>query len=406
MPSGACLWPALWLVIPLGTDTSTYQEIDVFELDCKNTNKLQNNIWYGDPRYQRNRWIRPRKKGPLPFIGIKLDLAEDHFIYGVDWSPDKVSFYINNTLVRTLRTDIPYKPLSINLSFGVGGNFVGSEDCYDKIKSVDFPQTMSVDYMRVYKKTGEAIQLQAPSILCGSAEIKATYYVHTAYEWILPEGLFFMTDPASSTIRIGASQEGLHRIYLRSTLQDGTLEYDSLDIFASLHQPETPARIRFEQTSNTCSYTCYIEPTEGATEYALSYDGFLTEQISEVPEFTGFAPGEHSFQIKAMNCNGASMPLSVDIMLSQPVACTLRAAAVLGQDALTCFASHNHIEVFGLQEELQPASYQIFDITGRMMSSGILVDGHAAYSSLPNGIYFIQISATSQHYALRFAVVD
>ena len=74
-------------------------------------------------------------------------------IFSIEWSPLQVDYFVDGTLYQTItRFDAPGewvfdKPFYIILNVAVGGNFVGAPD-----NITSFPQTMLVDYVRVYQR--------------------------------------------------------------------------------------------------------------------------------------------------------------------------------------------------------------------------------------------------------------
>jgi beta-glucanase (GH16 family) len=81
-------------------------------------------------------------------------LADDFHVYAVEWEPTQIRFYLDNILYGTKTTaDIPQGdrwPFDHNffiiLNVAVGGNWPGNPD-----QTTVFPQTMLVDYVRVYE---------------------------------------------------------------------------------------------------------------------------------------------------------------------------------------------------------------------------------------------------------------
>jgi beta-glucanase (GH16 family) len=71
----------------------------------------------------------------------------------VDWSPDKIAFYVDDDLLYTFdpkersRAVWPFdEPFYLILNLAIGGNF-GGPDIDDSI----FPQDFVIDYIRVYQ---------------------------------------------------------------------------------------------------------------------------------------------------------------------------------------------------------------------------------------------------------------
>jgi beta-glucanase (GH16 family) len=81
--------------------------------------------------------------------------SNDYHIYAVEWEADAVRFYVDSTLFQTIyKANMPAgyhwvfdKPFFIILNIAVGGNWPGSPD-----KTTTWPQTMLVDYVRVYSR--------------------------------------------------------------------------------------------------------------------------------------------------------------------------------------------------------------------------------------------------------------
>ena len=82
-------------------------------------------------------------------------LADDFHVFVVEWEPDAIRFYVDHELyaIRTPADLPPGKkwvfdhPFFMLLNLAVGGDWPGNPDA-----STIFPQTMLVDYVRVYKK--------------------------------------------------------------------------------------------------------------------------------------------------------------------------------------------------------------------------------------------------------------
>ncbi|MFM8741799.1 MAG: family 16 glycosylhydrolase [Cytophagales bacterium] len=146
LPWGQGIWPAFWM---LGADIDTNAwpncgEIDIMELRGQNPTVLIGSV-HG-PGYSGGQAISKS-------YTLKNDRFDTGFhIFGVEWGPDYINFYVDNVLYNQIKpSDLPgtwvfNKPFFILMNIAVGGNFVGSPN-----DQTVFPQTMLVDYVRVYK---------------------------------------------------------------------------------------------------------------------------------------------------------------------------------------------------------------------------------------------------------------
>ena len=151
IPRGQGLWPAFWM---LGADIDKVQwprcgEIDIMENIGKEPYLVHGTI-HG-PGYSGDKGI-----GKLYALSGEVKYADDFHIYAVEWAPKKISFYVDDHLYES-RTpvDLPKgakwvydHPFFLLLNVAVGGGWPGNPDATSA-----FPQTMLVDYVRVYKAT-------------------------------------------------------------------------------------------------------------------------------------------------------------------------------------------------------------------------------------------------------------
>ena len=150
IPKGQGIWPAFWM---LGDDIGKNGwpksgEIDIMENIGKEPALVHGTI-HG-PGYSG-------AKGPSASFGLPGDVrfADDFRIYAVEWGPKFIRFYVDEHLYATRTpSDLPKgtkwvydHPFFLLLNVAVGGEWPGNPDA----TSV-FPQTMLVDYVRVYKR--------------------------------------------------------------------------------------------------------------------------------------------------------------------------------------------------------------------------------------------------------------
>jgi beta-glucanase (GH16 family) len=150
IPRGQGIWPAFWM---LGNDIDKVGwpqcgEIDIMENIGKEPALVHGTI-HG-PGYSGDHGIG------APFaLPSKANFADDFHIYAVEWEPKAIRFYVDDHLYETRTpSDLPAgakwvydHPFFLLLNVAVGGGWSGSPDA----TSV-YPQTMLVDYVRVYRR--------------------------------------------------------------------------------------------------------------------------------------------------------------------------------------------------------------------------------------------------------------
>jgi beta-glucanase (GH16 family) len=151
LPYGQGVWPAFWM---LGDDIEKVGwpacgEIDIMENIGKEPSIIHGSI-HG-PGYTGVTGI----EAPYTLPG-KQRFADDFHVFAVEWDPDSVSFFVDqDRYVRRTRADLHSdwkwvfdKPYFLILNLAIGGDWPGSPD-----STTVFPQTMLVDYVRVYERS-------------------------------------------------------------------------------------------------------------------------------------------------------------------------------------------------------------------------------------------------------------
>jgi beta-glucanase (GH16 family) len=151
IPAGQGMWPAFWM---LGEDISTAGwpkcgEIDIMENIGKEPDKVHGSL------HGPSTTARTSDLTSIFTLPAGQNFADDFHLYAVEWSPDTVRFFIDANLYATFRqSDWPAggkwvfdHPFFIILNLAVGGDWPGPPDA-----STKFPQSMLVDYVRVYTK--------------------------------------------------------------------------------------------------------------------------------------------------------------------------------------------------------------------------------------------------------------
>jgi beta-glucanase (GH16 family) len=150
IPRGQGMWPAFWM---MGDDIERIDwpacgEIDIMENIGKEPSAVHGTI-HG-PGYSGNGGISADFALPE-----QRRFADDFHVFAVEWEPQQIRFYVDDALYGT-RTpgELPAgakwvydHPFFVLLNVAVGGNWPGSPD-----STTHFPQTMLVDYVRIYKR--------------------------------------------------------------------------------------------------------------------------------------------------------------------------------------------------------------------------------------------------------------
>lgn len=145
-PYGQGLWPAFWM---LGNDIGTVGwpqcgEIDIFEYVIGNPSGATMAGTLHGPGYSAGASIG----GEYESEDSRFDT--DFHVFGVEWTEEYINFYVDGTVYNQLTPDdvtgewVFDHPFFLLLNLAVGGfGQPGPDD-------VMFPQTMLVDYVRVY----------------------------------------------------------------------------------------------------------------------------------------------------------------------------------------------------------------------------------------------------------------
>jgi beta-glucanase (GH16 family) len=150
IPKGQGIWPAFWM---LGANIDKVPWPDSGEIDIMENIGKEPYLVHGTihgPGYSGANGI-----GTSHAMSGERKYFNDFYIYAVEWEPEVIRFYVDDQLYQT-RTpaDLPKgakwvydHPFFLLLNVAVGGGWPGNPDA-----SSEFPQTMLVDYVRVYSR--------------------------------------------------------------------------------------------------------------------------------------------------------------------------------------------------------------------------------------------------------------
>ncbi len=146
LPWGPGIWPAFWL-LGSGVETVGWPqcgEIDIMEFRGQQTNLINGTV-HG-PGYSGGSSITKT----FGFQNDRFD--KDFHLFAAEWGENYIRFYADDVLYQEIKpADLPGdwvfdKPFFIILNVAVGGNYVGFPT-----SETPFPQSMVIDYVRVYK---------------------------------------------------------------------------------------------------------------------------------------------------------------------------------------------------------------------------------------------------------------
>ncbi len=150
LPKGKGLWPALWM---LGSNIDAVSwpscgEIDIMELAGDLPNRVVGTVHFGSNTADH------QYKGNSKYLPGNEDFNSSFHVFSLNWEADKIEFLVDDQIFYTVTpatVNGAAYPFNKNFFFifnvAVGGNFPGDPD-----GTASFPQSMIVDYVRVFKK--------------------------------------------------------------------------------------------------------------------------------------------------------------------------------------------------------------------------------------------------------------
>lgn len=151
LPAGRGTWAAIWMM-PGGWSFNDGNWPDVGEFDIMEHVGHDLGLIHASAHSKDYQW----QKGTQQTDTIRIaDVAEAFHTYTWEWTPEVVKAYVDNKLFFEYKNEglgeskWPYeKPFYLILNVAVGGAWGAMQGIDDEV----FPQTMEVDYVRVYQK--------------------------------------------------------------------------------------------------------------------------------------------------------------------------------------------------------------------------------------------------------------
>jgi beta-glucanase (GH16 family) len=145
MPWGPGIWPAFWM---LGSDIDIVNWPQTGEIDIMEYRGQEPNVIHGSvhgPGYSGGEAITKS------FAFEKDRFDNDFHIFAIEWGEDYIDYFVDDNFYQRITPDdvtgewVYDDPFYLLLNVAVGGNYVGFPTA-----QTTFPQTMLVDYVRVY----------------------------------------------------------------------------------------------------------------------------------------------------------------------------------------------------------------------------------------------------------------
>ncbi len=161
VPGGEGIWPAVWMLPSDGTIYGTWAsggEIDILESKGSDVTRTIGSIHFGGAwpanQYRSGSYTLPSGTFSSQFV-----------TYAVEWHEDRIDWFVNDTRYQSITKEqwnsaaapdsdtAPFdQPFHLIMNVAVnGGFFNGTTQDANNLPDTAFPQTLQVDYVRVYQ---------------------------------------------------------------------------------------------------------------------------------------------------------------------------------------------------------------------------------------------------------------
>ncbi|MGO4289010.1 carbohydrate-binding protein [Chitinophaga sp. RAB17] len=288
LPKARGSWPAIWLM----PTTSAYGawprsgELDIMEHVGNNLRTVLSTV-----HTQNNNWTNG---GHLSASRVIPDVNTAYHVYAMEWSADSLIFTYDSSRVyayanpQTDWKDWPFdQKFHVILNLAIGGGMGGT------ITEADWPDSMNVDYVRIYQK-GLGTPVLDTILVAPANQVllpgKSIQYTATANDQngrpITISPVWSITG-AGNTITTGglATFQSSGTITATATVDSVTRSTTTYANIRPTNYKPIPARIEAEAFDN--SNTCCTEPagdTSGAVNVSYIGKGSWMEYDIDVPD--------------------------------------------------------------------------------------------------------------------------
>lgn len=148
LPQGQGIWPAIWM-LPTENVYGGWPksgEIDIMEMVGHEPETIHGTVHYG-PDWPDNEYTG------TPFSLDDGTFADEFHTFAIEWEEDQIKWFVDGSKFYSVTPDTleprqyPFnEEFHLILNLAVGGNWPGIPD-----ETTEFPQSMVVDFVRVYQ---------------------------------------------------------------------------------------------------------------------------------------------------------------------------------------------------------------------------------------------------------------
>ncbi len=202
LPVGQGIWPAFWMM-PTESVYGIWPqsgEIDIMEYLGHQTSIVHGTCHYGNSYLDKGQTSGSNNISPASYYDGAFHT------FAVEWEPTQIRWYVDGTQYVTFNAgdESPYtfpfdQDFHFILNIAVGGNWPGNPD-----GTTVFPQTMEVDYVRVYQELPD-IKIRGDELVLPN-ETGTIYTVpniaSTTYSWTVPSGATITAGSGTNQITV------------------------------------------------------------------------------------------------------------------------------------------------------------------------------------------------------------
>lgn len=226
MPKGQGLWAAVWM-LPTDLDYGGWAssgELDIMEYLGHETNIVHGTLHFG------GEWPNNQSKGTY-FETDGWGFDRDFHEFVMEWVEGEIRWYVDGELYQTqgagdwLTPAAPFpapfdKRFHLLINLAVGGNWPGNPD-----GTTEFPQEMTLEYIRVYEEGGTGIseeEYEGQNGFMLEQNHPNPFNAHTTIAFSIPQAdhvLLELYDSSGRRIRTLANQgfeQGKHQLEMDS----------------------------------------------------------------------------------------------------------------------------------------------------------------------------------------------